>query len=220
MAFGFDPLVSLVAADYFSEMVYGEADYTANPTCTAIVKANIERLVNAASQAILTYIGRNIIEADYVEVWDGQGSDTLIPREYPITAVSAIKFSGTGNFSTVTAIDPLNYQLQPEFITFRYSRTPRGAGSVQVAYTAGYAEIPADLMAACILQFQFLLKQINPGGKGSAPMVGVSSIGKQGETTTKDPNIAKYGLTAEVIGHIQKYRRMDAPLSVAFARVS
>lgn len=212
---------ALVTSEEVSNYLYSVDDATTLDAVTAAVKLNIELNVNAATSQILKYIGYKIREATYTEAWDGNGSDEMIPRQFPITGVTSVKVSGNGDFASA---DPISTSLifwDDVSIRFRDMRTPKGRGVIQIVYTAGYDEIPPDLVLASILQIQFLNKKTGQGGF----MSGISSISKGvgggNETQTKDKEIAvKGGLIMEVAAMLDAYQRFEVPNSIMYARTS
>ena len=91
-------------------------------------------------------------------------------------------------------------------------RTPRGRGTVEVVYSAGYTSIPYTLKQACLFQLQFLYN--NYGGSSS---LGFNSRSKMGESESKDKSIGENGLIGEVIGLVNRFKRMEAPNVSMFA---
>lgn len=215
MAFTFadNALVDSTTASMF---LYGVADATVDLDAAEIFK--VEFFVNSASQQIQTYCSRNFVSSSYSEVWDGQGSNLLLPTEYPITAVASIKFSGNGDFASAQPLNTNSYFFDAQMISlYEDFLTPRGSGVVQVVYTAGYSTIPMDLQFACLRQFQYLWKM--QGTDGNA-MTGFKSVSKMNESAVKDDSIGKTGLIADVVGILDSYKRREAPLSIMFSRNS
>jgi hypothetical protein len=210
---------SLIDSQTVSRYFYGVDDAVTTGECsTTQEKFYVEFAVNAASQQIKTYCARQLSQQTYSEVWDGQASDVIIPREYPIQSITSIKYSGNNDFSTADSLPTGAYAFDEEYITLLGDAvTPRGRGLIQVVYSAGYSPVPYDIQQACLMQAQYLFKM---QGKEGGDFLGLSSIGKMGETATKDSSIGKTGLAADVIGILSPYKRMDAPLSVMFTRVS
>jgi hypothetical protein len=218
MAFSFNAN-TLISSDTFSKLVYEQADGSVGMTPEQ--KANVEFLVDAASRQITDHLGRDIKLGTFQEVWDGQGNDMIIPRQYPVVSVSEVKFSANADFTQGTVLGVGEFAWDEESIFLLFDRTPRGRQCVRITYQAGFATVPQTLQIATAIQFQMLNKAMNPGNKGlGAPDLGVQSISKMNETVTKDTSLRKFGLASEVVGLIEQYRRMDAPLSIMFTRVS
>lgn len=213
MAFNFKTH-ALVDSATLSKFFWGVDD--ASVDLSAQDKFSIELAINAISSQIIRHCSSNIKQGTYLETWDGAASDELVPTEMPITAVASVKFAGAGDFASAQP-------LPAEVVTFdRYSiklrglRMPQGRGVVQVSYTAGYAEVPDDVVMATLLQFQWTYKQL---GKGDS-FVGIKSISKGSESQTKDDVLARQSLRSEVVGILAPYVRLEAPGSIMFTRVS
>ena len=210
---------NLLTPAVVSKYIWGVDDVTAGGTIlTPQQQLAVELSVDAASSQIQKATGFTFKSGTYTEVWDGVASDELIPREIPITAITSIKFSPNGDFSSATPLEAkLYYFPQGLFVAFRGDiLVPRGRGMCEIIYTAGFATIPADLQIAALRQFQYLYKQI---GKGDA-MVGLKSIAKMNESQTKDDRVGISGLTMEVEGMIGPYKRFETSSSIMFTRHS
>ncbi len=226
MAFSFAPN-ALLTAEQVSKFLFGVDDPTTTPPQGSMApistqqQFNIELVVNALSDQITRYVGYELKEGTFTEVWDAAGSDELVTRQQPITSVSSLKISGNGDFSGGATYDTQSYVWDRYSIRLRNSNFPIGRGMIQVIYTAGYSTLPNDIVMAALLQLQYLYRKI---GKGDG-MVGLSSIAKSvaggaNESQSKDSNVSAEGLIGEVVGMLKSYRRMEIPNSVMYARVS
>jgi hypothetical protein len=218
MAFDFGS-AALIDPLTFSRLVYQSDDGSAGMSDAE--KANVEFLVQSASRQITDYLGRDIKSATFSEVWDGQAADMIIPRQYPITAVSEVRFSANADFTQGTVLGTGEYGFDEESVFLLFNRTPFGRRCVRVIYTAGFVTVPQSIQIATVIQFQMLNKAVSPGSKGTGPSdLGMESISKMGETARKDTSLRKNGLASEAVGLIEPFRRLDAPLSIMFSRVS
>lgn len=107
-------------------------------------------LIGRASIWITSFLGRNILSADYVEVYTGNNQSELLLRQGPVTAVTSVAWVG----HTITAAaDPTTLgqgiRFDNRLLTLQGYILPRGL-PVQVSYTAGYATAPLDITQACI----------------------------------------------------------------------
>jgi hypothetical protein len=123
----------------------------------------VQQLVTAASQQIISYIGRNPCVASYTEVRDGNGNDSLSLWNWPIVSVSALsiadqRFSWNGDPVFPQSGNPLAIPLSaqaiapgfivdsgpaytaPARITLVGYRFTRGRANVTIRYRAGYTE--------------------------------------------------------------------------------
>lgn len=111
--------------------------------------ALLERLVNAASAAIETYLSRTILSASYTETRHGSGTDALMLRRGPVTAVSALTIDGI-SVPASTGPSVYGWVFDEYALYLRGGTFPRGRNNVVVSYTAGYAAVPADIVDACV----------------------------------------------------------------------
>lgn len=203
--FGTEPLIEQA----FFEAVTGKKEVALE----ADEKLQTECIVQAATAQIRSFCSSHLSAASYVEVWDANGGDVLIPSEIPITSVTSIKISHDGNFTDVQALDSADFVLHPskQFLSLRHMRFPRGRGMVQISYNAGYSSIPKDIQMAISLQFMYLLK--------TKDTPGVKQITKMNESQHWDDKLSEYGIAPTIASMLSPYRRMEAPLSVMFSRV-
>lgn len=176
-------------------------------------------LLNIASQQICSFAGRAFALASYSECFDGGVTDLMIPREWPVQSVVSLKFCLDGDFSAAPAMDAKNYRISSDgtSVDLREGNlTPRGRGTAELVYTAGYSPMNYDLRFATLIQYQYLRRQ---SGSSGNPMLGLKSIGKMNESQTKDSNIETHGLCGEALGIVDKYRRMEAPRTTMFQRI-
>lgn len=208
----------LVSSEVVSRMMFSCADAVTESKATTNEQALVELFAKAATGQIQNYCDRLLLMGTYTEVWDGQGSDLILPKEFPIVSVASIKFASDGGFSGAIALQPQTYSVTEECISLRGGvLTPNGVGQLQVIYDAGYATIPMDLQLACVRQIQYMWGQT---GKQGGAMTGLKEVSKMQERQVKDDTIASKGLIADVIGTLDNYRRMEAPSSVRFSRVT
>lgn len=177
-------------------------------------KAKVEAMVKGVQAQIRTFCNSPLSSASYVEVWDSQGSDVLITKESPIISVESIKIASDGDFSNSEPLAANDYAISPtnQFIALRFASFPRGRGMIEVRYTAGFALIPDDIQLALCFQYSFLTKA------GSNP--GLESISKMDERQQYDKRVAEFGMPSQVYSILLPYRKIEAPLSVMFARCS
>jgi hypothetical protein len=129
----------------------------------------LERLITAESQDILSWLGRPLLSADWIETRDGLNG---IYGQYesrfqfgvtPCTAVLQVIVSGTTipSVPTTTPAPPgqslatyytttAGYEFSPTQLVIRGYLVPRRAQCVQIQYTAGYASVPVDVEQAAI----------------------------------------------------------------------
>ena len=107
-------------------------------------------LITAISSFVANYLGRQILGADYVETYRGNGRRSMLLRNFPITAVASVAFAG----QTITAAaDPValtsGVLFDDRSLTLVGYRFPLGL-PVVVSYSAGYAATPPDVGQAAV----------------------------------------------------------------------
>ncbi len=112
----------------------------------------ITYLLEGATQAIKTYVGRELEEDTYTnELYDSEWGRTMLRlRQYPVTAVAAVLENGVAlvegesyEFYTSGALARINGS--------RETRWQIGRKIIDVTYTAGYAapDVPHDIRNVC-----------------------------------------------------------------------
>lgn len=136
--------------------------------------------VAAADAFVLSYIDAdNVLETDYVERYNGTGSNMLTPDHSPIVAITSLKINGR----TIPASTPNNasgYFFDRDVIVLSGDRFDRGQRNVELSYRAGLAAIPVDMaQAATYIASQMYNRRSR---------VGVSSKTIGQESITYSPN--------------------------------
>ena len=139
--------------------------------------AYLERLINSSSEQIERYCGRKLVSQAYTRFFDGNRSNELLLPDIPASAITTVSVDSTRLFPVESNLLPEEYSLVDGIVLRRHSGFwAVGSQNIKVAYTAGFAEIPADLEDACILlvELRFRMK--------SDRRIGRESQTKQGET--------------------------------------
>lgn len=125
-------------------------DWLGNP---ATSDGQLVGLISAASTFIKGYLSRDIVSTAYTELYQGNGQTFMGLRQYPVISISGVQWAGQA--SSLAAANPLTltsgYYADPDGSTLRLIGYcfPKGL-PVQVSYTAGYANVPADIAQACV----------------------------------------------------------------------
>ena len=116
-------------------------------------------LIAAASGDIGNYCNRTFEQTAYTEIRNGNGADRIGVRQSPIVSVQSVSVDGLAVPAAPDAVSD-GYVFSDTAIYIRnrgrrpYPAAPwcfaRGVQNVALAYTAGYATIPADLNQACV----------------------------------------------------------------------
>ncbi len=139
----------------------------------------LQSLITNGSVQILQYINRPHLLASILgtinESYDGNGSDRLLPRNFPINSVTAVTVDGVGipasqGFAGGSQL--AGYLFDSRRIMLRGFRFCRGLQNVSVTYTAGYTSIPLDLKQAAIETLALMYRQRTHIGEKSNAMGG------------------------------------------------
>lgn len=109
----------------------------------------LSRLITGASAFIESWCTRSFALTQYTDVLNGKGSNTMLLGNYPITAVSFVKVD---NISIHAAADctQIGYAFDDIAVYLQGGQIfTKGIRNVTITYTAGYADVPADIAMAC-----------------------------------------------------------------------
>lgn len=165
--------------------------------------AKLQLFLDAGSAWVESYCSRIFASASYVELFHGNRSNAISPRQWPITAVSELRVSSTRAWSdTASLIDPTKYGISKDGVMIMYysSVFPLGYDTVRLSYTAGYPTIPADLVLANLWASEWFYQHNNRGDTGR------TSVSKQGESIGIDHDIPPM-----IKSILQPYKRFELP---------
>lgn len=192
------------------------ADLTTLDNCKSWLKLSdaqmtddllLARLISASSTLIQSWLNRQIVAQNYIEVLDGQGNNQIVFANYPVSNVTSLLID---DLPIPVSIDggvlQTGYGFDAErlwVIGYQFHRNSgyandfsRGRGNVTVSYTAGYATVPFDIEQACIelVAVKYRMRD----------RIGQKSIGMGGESTSFD--------TSDIPAYIQtllmQYRKL------------
>lgn len=114
--------------------------------------ALLTRLIDAASELIERSCSRVFGSASYTESRDGNGGNFIVLNYRPIISISSVTVDGKTIPQSAGPTLAGWVQGSPWKISLRgqYAFT-EGVQNVALAYTAGFATIPADLVQSCCL---------------------------------------------------------------------
>ena len=135
----------------------------------------LQNLITRGSLQMLRWMNRDhIIATSYTENRDGSDSLFILPRNFPLIAVSSVMVDGivipaaTSQVGAGFVFDARKimlrggssafYSLGPYGSQYQY-RFNRGFQNVQLVYQAGYASVPADLQQAAIEGFAYVYRR-------------------------------------------------------------
>jgi hypothetical protein len=108
----------------------------------------LSSLITAASTFVKSWLNRDIVATDYVERYRGNGRKTIVLANGPVVAVSQVAWVGVNltDLGDPIAMTPGFYFDGRNLSLVNYCFPYRDM--VQVSYTAGYIDIPADISQA------------------------------------------------------------------------
>lgn len=106
------------------------------------------RLVTAASVAIQRYTNRDITQQAYTEVRDGTGGVRMLLRQYPAQKPASVVVDDVAILERTTALGAGWKFDGNRVVALNGFLFTRGFSNVVIAYTAGFATVPADIELA------------------------------------------------------------------------
>jgi hypothetical protein len=71
----------------------------------------LDMLVNSVSSIIESYCNRKFLARDYVEYYDGKGSDCIVLNQFPVNSVSEVADDLSMLWPSISIIDSANYTV-------------------------------------------------------------------------------------------------------------
>lgn len=105
--------------------------------------ALLERMINAASAWIDTYLERSLALASYSKTFDGVGGLRQCLPFGPIVSVDFVVIDGV-------ALDADRWRSDQYGVIMKGLGFPRGFANVEISWTAGYRSVPDDVVQCCI----------------------------------------------------------------------
>lgn len=107
-------------------------------------------LITAFSGWIQGQMRRSLAAADYTEIHDGDGTNTLLVRHSPLLSVTSVTVNDRV-IAQSTAWNVAGWVVQDDLITLRFDRFSEGVANVSIALRAGFETIPDAVSRACLL---------------------------------------------------------------------
>lgn len=166
---------------------------------------------DSTESAVLAYVETQFELTAVSEIIDGNKSDQIVPREYPIDSVSAVYFGVETDGSGGNLLDADRYQVRPEAIILARTYSPFGRTLIRVDYTYGFDGVPAEVKEAILLAIEAKFRR-----KGSKS-IGRSGRSKKDESESFSSGPSNWdsrtGLPKEVVFMLNNYRRLEFPVS-------
>lgn len=163
----------------------------------------LESLIDRASDWIENICDRQLLTRSYTEYTTGSIDGVLVPRQFPITAVTSVNYD-TALLFTGSDVDSDYVHIQHEGRTVRClyeTFNPQQPDSVKIVYTAGYATTPDDLQHACNVVVAQMFAQLKGDRFGTAGQQLAAQVG--GGTLT-----FIHSLPPDVVQILERYTRL------------
>lgn len=109
--------------------------------------AVLQSMITAYSAAARSFCNRDFTSQDYSITRDGRGTTMMQLPQFPVTAVSSVIVDGRP-IAAQSAFGLPGYRFTDTAVILDGFCFTRGFGNVHVAFTAGYASVPADVAEA------------------------------------------------------------------------
>jgi uncharacterized phiE125 gp8 family phage protein len=143
-------------------------------------------LINEVSVWIKNYVGHELLSATYTEYYDGDGTEELILKNFPVTTLTSVNDDPTRVFGAATAKSVASdVMLDASAGVVRLWNNggifQRARGNLKVVYVAGYslATMPYDIQLAVRKMVAFLYRS-----SYAMPKIGVQTETVGDRTTT------------------------------------
>lgn len=105
-------------------------------------------LISAYSQWVRSFTSRDFT-VEYYEIWrSGRGGVTMLTPQWPIVAVTAVEVDGR-SIPAAPTFGAYGYRFTDQIVTLSGGACfAFGANNVRIAYQAGYASVPLDIVEA------------------------------------------------------------------------
>ena len=121
----------------------------------------VSMLISSCSTSIQNWIGYQLASQNYTKTFNGIGGHRMSIPDRPVTAVSSVTVDGITIPPAVVPTTP-GYLFDTKYLyvtkagnwsngQFSTDQFVRGVQNVTVSYTAGFAQIPADIQNACMM---------------------------------------------------------------------
>jgi hypothetical protein len=113
----------------------------------------LETLINAATDFMEDYCGRRFLETDYTnELYDGDGTEMLFLKNYPIVTITTIYWAYVGVADQLIDSDEYKIYASGGYV-YKVGSWIVGHQNIKINYTAGYDfatdGIPSELQDIC-----------------------------------------------------------------------
>jgi hypothetical protein len=161
-------------------------------------------LITGVSGQIQAYLDRRLVSQPYAATLSGHGGDRLMLPHYPISAIASLKIDNQ-SVPAASAAVAAGFVFDGALVGLRDYCFARGIMNVEIAYTAGFAVIPADAALACHLGLRAALEVAQSESAAAIKYkAGDTEIAYGGDVA----KLAELCLTPGVTALVNAYRRV------------
>ena len=170
-------------------------------------------LQNEVEQRVIDRLKRDLVSQTYVEYFDGNGSKSILPKQFPITSITKVEVyegldsNNTEVWETWAKGDEYQRLLIEDSveITLDGAIFPKGTQNVRITYVAGYSTIPYWAKKACKELFKLYYDR---------SVLGANNLGVKSKSSTTGGNVTDstvYDIDAEerILKRLDSYARID-----------
>lgn len=111
---------------------------------------DLEVFINSAELRVKNYLNSNIVSTQYMELLDGNNSSHLILSYIPIISIDKIEaYEDKVWKELVSNVDYYRKEIIDNELFLDGYYFVEGTKNYRITYTAGYEEIPYDIILAC-----------------------------------------------------------------------
>lgn len=117
---------------------------------TSATDTVLQQLITGASAFLRSWMNRDIATPPlaYSETFSGRGTFAILFPQYPAVSVQSLKIDGVP-IPAAPSVGAAGYRFNETDLVLTGFGFSRGMLNIEVAYTAGFSAVPADLAAAC-----------------------------------------------------------------------
>jgi len=106
-------------------------------------------LIHAAQKYAENYCDTIIEAADVTEYQDGDGTDTVLLRNFPVNSITSVYDDVGRDYAAASLIPAASYMFESSGrLILENALFSFGRQNVKVVYNAGYADVPDDIKVA------------------------------------------------------------------------
>lgn len=170
----------------------------------------LQMLLDGASAAVLSWLGRNLELQNYTETANGNGKAKLLLQNTPVAGLTYVFINGqevpiVGDFTsagcrfTETALILQGGQV-----------FTAGEANISIKYDAGHDPVPADIQQAVMLTVAHRFKERDWTGYSSKSLAG-ETVSFQTLAPGLGQSIANGGFPPAALGILANYKRVGWP---------